>query len=641
MIRYLLAIALLCGFFPACNTNDSGTEIPNELVGREFIAGRTASDAEVKLIPVGYVPGDRNDSGRTTVVTLRTDGEGRFSVSSVAAGEYNIVASKDALRSFRDSIAVTGKGQQLGSDTLKSPGSLTGWIGLQPQDNPRTSTVQVLGTTLFVNVEQDGEFHLPNLGAGQYQIRVVTFSPGYVPLIKEVTIDAGRADTLADTLRPFYSLTPVVQGITASALPKGIVKISWNRSDSKNVDAYLIYRDPESATLPSQLPIGKTRDTVFADSLYSLVQASAEGRYDLRDSVAYSIHYRVKILDKSGMIGPSFGGADAVTIPPSRQFTSGAWTKAVAAAAFPKRSRPGVAVFKDKLWLFGGSTAAKIYHDIWSSSDGISWTKVADSIPGLSLGSEPVVFQGMLWLYGGVRSSFDTGFAQGLKLYHSMDGLAWMPAILDSAASVDDTSRGYGGILGYDTLGVAMKLQVFQGKLASIAGHAQFDSSAFMTSGDGIEWQSAVLPANYFGTGGTGQIVFLDKFWRIGGQDPWSRKQAIDIWNTADGIEWELSAESTDFLPRYDNVLVASDSRIYSIGGSRDIELNPDHKTVNLYDEVWSSPNGVDWAPMDIHAPFGQRIGPGAAYFKGKLWLIGGQMANGAFTNDIWYLDNP
>jgi hypothetical protein len=640
MIRYLLAIALLCGFFPACNTNDSGTEIPNELVGREYIAGRTAADAEVKLIPVGYVPGDRNDSGRTTVVTLRTDGEGRFSVSSVAAGEYNIVASKDALRSFRDSISVTGKGQQLGSDTLKSPGSLTGWIGLQPQDNPRTSTVQVLGTTLFVNVDQDGGFHLPNLGAGQYQIRVVTFSPGYVPLIKDVAIGAGRSDTLADTLRPFYSLTPVVQGVTATALPQGIIKVSWNRSDSKNADAYLIYRDPDSATLPSPLPIGKTRDTVFADSLYSLDAVPVPGRYEWRDSAAYPVHYRVKILDKSGMVGPSFGGADAVTIPPSRKFASGAWTRAVASAAFPKRSRPGLAVFKDRLWLFGGSTASKIYHDIWSSADGISWTKVTDSIPIQNAGSDPVVFQGLLWLHGGSRFPLDTGFAQGHNLFHSADGIAWAPAMMDSAAAAD-TSRGYGGIPAYDTLGGGMNLQVFKGRLASIGGHSQFDSAFYLSSADGIAWQAALMPSDYFGTAGTGQVVFADEFWRIGGQDPWSRKQAVDIWSTADGLEWATSADSASFLPRYDNVLVASENAVYSIGGARDMELYPDHKTVNLYDEVWSSPNGTDWAPMDIHAPFGQRIGPGAVYFKGKLWLLAGQLANGAYTNDVWYMTNP
>ena len=36
MIRRLLLI-LSCGLLAACNTNDGGTEIPNELVGKEWI----------------------------------------------------------------------------------------------------------------------------------------------------------------------------------------------------------------------------------------------------------------------------------------------------------------------------------------------------------------------------------------------------------------------------------------------------------------------------------------------------------------------------------------------------------------------------------------------------------------------------
>ena len=192
---------MLCGLFPACNTTEGGTEIPNELTGKEFIAGKgPAADADIRLIPVGYVPG-ASDSGKG-VLTAKTDAPGRFSFEDAAPGQYNLIASKEGLHSFRDSVSVSAKGLQLEADTLKAPGSLVGRVALQPQHSNRTAMVQVLGTTVFVNVAVNGEFTLADLGAGRYRIRVSSIEEGYVPLFRECDIRAGQTDTLADTCGP-------------------------------------------------------------------------------------------------------------------------------------------------------------------------------------------------------------------------------------------------------------------------------------------------------------------------------------------------------------------------------------------------------------------------------------------------------
>ena len=179
MLSITLCATLTSGLMVSCNTNDGGTEIPNELVGKEYIAGQgPAADAEIKLIPVGYLPGAPGaDSGKGVLVSGRTDGHGRFSFANLAPGQYNVLVSKDGLHSLRDSVSITGERQALAADTLKAPGSITGYVALEGLDAPRSATVQVLGTTVFVNVEPSGAFNLNALAPGQYRFTIRLTAP--------------------------------------------------------------------------------------------------------------------------------------------------------------------------------------------------------------------------------------------------------------------------------------------------------------------------------------------------------------------------------------------------------------------------------------------------------------------------------
>jgi hypothetical protein len=60
------------------------------------------------------------------------------------------------------------------------------------------------------------------------------------------------------------------------------------------------------------------------------------------------------------------------------------WNRVVDSAAFPARIIRSVVVYKGLIWIFGGekSMAGKSgFNDVWSSSDGAFWRKVADSSP--------------------------------------------------------------------------------------------------------------------------------------------------------------------------------------------------------------------------------------------------------------------
>ena len=34
----------------------------------------------------------------------------------------------------------------------------------------------------------------------------------------------------------------------------------------------------------------------------------------------------------------------------------------------------GGAVFQNKMWILGGRKGDQVYHDVWSSADGVNWT---------------------------------------------------------------------------------------------------------------------------------------------------------------------------------------------------------------------------------------------------------------------------
>jgi hypothetical protein len=94
-------------------------------------------------------------------------------------------------------------------------------------------------------------------------------------------------------------------------------------------------------------------------------------------------------------------------------------------------------VFDDKIWVLGGQTmpafagAAEVFHrDLWATNDGAQWTRVEAQEPywsarGMIGGS--AVFRGRMWILGG--GTYDTPTTAARKFYNdvwsSADGVHW------------------------------------------------------------------------------------------------------------------------------------------------------------------------------------------------------------------------
>jgi len=102
------------------------------------------------------------------------------------------------------------------------------------------------------------------------------------------------------------------------------------------------------------------------------------------------------------------------------------WTRVTEHAPWSPRDVDTAVVFKGRMWVIGGSVIdgqpeinANSKREVWSSPDGVKWTKAPDR-NGSAWGGSPVVFDDKLWLIAANRNST---FAPALIV--TEDGLTW------------------------------------------------------------------------------------------------------------------------------------------------------------------------------------------------------------------------
>ena len=103
------------------------------------------------------------------------------------------------------------------------------------------------------------------------------------------------------------------------------------------------------------------------------------------------------------------------------------WTKVSEHAAWSPRNAGVLVEFKNRIWMFGGGVIDGMTNEnpnsnreIWSSSDGINWTRATEDMKISTLGT-PVVFDDKLWLIGANRN--DGNFARSSLV--SNDAITW------------------------------------------------------------------------------------------------------------------------------------------------------------------------------------------------------------------------
>lgn len=87
---------------------------------------------------------------------------------------------------------------------------------MQPEDDPSTVIVQVLGTENYANVSDSGTFTLTGLPTGKVRLRLATTLQNYTATFDTSHAATGVDTRIADTIRMVYTGIPVVTGLVAA-----------------------------------------------------------------------------------------------------------------------------------------------------------------------------------------------------------------------------------------------------------------------------------------------------------------------------------------------------------------------------------------------------------------------------------------
>ena len=539
MKKAVIFLALIC--FVGCGKKIAGTT--DETLGGNqamiyYPNGAPAPGAIVKVFDV-------NDTSRIPVAQALTDNAGHYALSQIAKGTYNIWAEKDTLVAVQDSVFISSSSSTIKKDTLQASGSITAIIGMQPNDDPRSAYVQMMGSDRYSrNVDAQGYFTINGLATGLYSLRISTTAPNYTPTFFTVPAHSGQADTLKDTLWLIYTGIPVVMGLSAIYdTVTGIMHLSWNKTLFRNFQDYVVFRDPCDSIQPSTLPIKSVTDTVFSDTIFKKNQI--QGQFSFSDTNDYCFKYRVCIRNNSSVQGLTYKYVAVI-------------------AASPIYKVPQVKIVSsDTMYCDTPTTIRAAVLDKFAGIKKCEW-KIGENghyaTTSISQPETTIVIPDTLipYLRCYIRVTNDDGFVA----YDSMD-----LHVLFGWKQVSDF-----GPATFASFGNGI---VFNNQLIYFIG--SYYTNGFATeideSSDGAAWTILTNSVPFSLTYSSSMVNFKNEIWLLSDST---------IWHSNNGTNWKsegtipMNSSSIAFFTTLNNILYIGD-------------------TSSLTGTIWASNNGLSW----------------------------------------------
>ncbi len=165
------------------------------------------------------------------------------------------------------------------------------------------------------------------------------------------------------------------------------------------------------------------------------------------------------------------------------------------------------------------------------------------------------------------------------------------------------------------------------------------------------EWKAITLKAEFAPRDGAGALTFKDRMWFLGGWNPGDKTHFPricnnEVWSSADGTKWTLEKPNTfldstfnsqsDWEGRHTAGYAVLHDKMWIVGG----DVNQGH----YHNDVWNSEDGRKWTLVnrDNPVPWGPRALHYTVAHQGKLWVIGGQTVPGFareaehMYRDVW-----
>lgn len=287
------------------------------------------------------------------------------------------------------------------------------------------------------------------------------------------------------------------------------------------------------------------------------VRVADEVAWQPRDSCG-----EVAFRDRLWIMG---GWFDSYSEPPRDVWSSAdgvKWELATKAAPWKHSDLPTTLVFGDRMWIMGGwhngrLPGASASSQVWSSQDGAKWEQATDQA-GWSprLGAAGVVFDGKMWVLGGVERYYD-GTEVHLRndVWYSADGKEWKQATSEAAWP----ARAYHAAAAFD------------GKLWVFGGGNYLPTYAALndvwSSPDGVTWTQVTASAPWPPRIWFSSAVHRDRMWVLGGWSNNPSQNWNDVWHTSDGQNWERLETADIWAPRHEHSTYVLGDRLWITAG--------------------------------------------------------------------------
>jgi hypothetical protein len=259
------------------------------------------------------------------------------------------------------------------------------------------------------------------------------------------------------------------------------------------------------------------------------------------------------------------GWFDSFSAPPRDVWSSRdgrTWELVTKQAPWKHSDLPMTLVFQDKMWLMGGWFNGRLpgygaTNEVWSSTDGIHWeevTKNAGWSPRIAAGA--VVFKDRMWILGGTENYY---FGDETRLrndvWSSADGKEWRLEI----ARAPWSPRAYHAAVVHDG-----KMWILGGGNYVPKYHALND---VWCSSDGVNWTQATGNAAWHPRIWFSSVVYRDRIFVLGG---WSNNPSQnwgDVWYSRDGKQWTQLRSKVIWKARHEHSTYVYRDKIWIAGG--------------------------------------------------------------------------
>jgi hypothetical protein len=343
--------------------------------------------------------------------------------------------------------------------------------------------------------------------------------------------------------------------------------------DVPSMQEMVTYAVPLERELPEIQPLP-------SHDLWPLFTADGSFPEKEESSIAITIDGRLWLYVQSPNFSEDLNDLEAFTA----WSTSDGITWIPVTEPYPISVRNGHAIYSNGslIYLLGGGYIdgiAKSLSDFWTSTDGITWERISESVISDSISlSQISIFEESLYVTGGYNSKTSERLD---SVWKSLNGLTW--------ESINDDLPFEHPLGKHTTLSTNDYLFILanDGILRSIDGATWEEIPAFTTEGEDLGYPPNRKDFN--------AVWFQDRLIVLGGKtrSPLYEDfvRATDVWASPDGESWEQIAPKRTLPGRDNMILTVFKGKLFLIGG---IQYSRDQEPEWIR-EVWVSDDGVTW----------------------------------------------